>query len=110
MQELVGNAKAVVERFGAWPDFRGSEVDALMLWRDGRCLRLHLFVPHGGQVHRVTFLFQDVAELELAGWDEGNALSTLAMEEAEGAIRVRMESAGGMRCAFVCGAAEVERA
>lgn len=101
--EFIEGYEKVIERFGLWPSFHDGEVHRIVLDRTGRpsagshlpTVEIHLRgwvmgpeITEGGfyKLHNdsvVQFLFEDIFDFELEGFNQQNVLSSLNLSFIE---------------------------
>ncbi len=116
---LVAGANLVVARFGSWPEFHDAEVTRLLLLAQDRVLELDLRAfkqesqtDSKGFYKRslmslITIQFREIANLQLADFNEQNAIFALALNSQNNRINVKISPSYGLRAAFDCAKAEV---
>jgi hypothetical protein len=125
----IENASALTDVFGRWPSFHDAEVVSISLDREGVAgpeiiTAIHVFeitsevTPEGfyGLQHhtRVTFNFEGVEEVELAGFNDQNALFDLIFEDISSRQLdwlkwdVRFDSSHGVGASFMCRAIRID--
>lgn len=122
---VFAGAEKVVAHLGRWPSFHDAEVRALRLdaGREGEAsLEVDVHVldvateSEGDAVSRpgdtiVTLRFEDVCELELAGFGPQNVLWDLEVDEDEDSggalLLVALPSSNGLEGQFTCRRASV---
>jgi len=86
----IPGAEELIASFGEWPKFHDAEVVELSLKREGRSwLRVHAWRTTT-EFDVVSFWFDGVLDLELAGFSGQNVIFGLTCEKSENGFRVTM--------------------
>lgn len=112
-------AQALIEWFGRWPSFHDAEILSVSLDRTGTsCIRLHTWDLTGEVDAKgyyllrnhvvVSFLLDDVADLELVGFSHQNVISGLTVERAQEGFKLLLGPCYGLAGTLTARAIRVE--
>ena len=78
----VPGAAEIINWFGHWPTFHDAEVVSIELNRSGTSiLKVHTFVGHKHAI--VSFLLDDICELQLSGFNHQNVIFRLDLNKQD---------------------------
>jgi hypothetical protein len=103
----IENASLVLAKFRTWPAFHDAEVTRLALARTGRRMELDLKVPFESAPLMVVFVFHDIADVFMEGFNEQNSIFQMTFDSVPQGIRVDIDPNYGLAAHFVCGGATV---
>jgi hypothetical protein len=118
--ENIQNSDLLVSKLGYWPSFHDAEVFGLSLSRDGRVLRvsIYVFTTPGTVDERgyfvlenrcvVTLAFRGIREFDIGGFNEQNVLQSIRFTKSDEGLHVELYPLYGLGGVFDCDTAEVE--